>query len=205
MSAPIEFYFDLISPYGYFASTRIEALAARYGRKVDWKPVLLGITVMKIMGMKPLMEVPLKKDYLAHDKPRMAKILDVPFREHGLKGVNSIAAMRSFLWLKAQDPVLAVQFARRIYDRLWVRSLDITPVAAVLEEAAVLGVDTVTLSAALETEPVKQALKDAVDAAVAKGVFGTPYFIIDGEPVWGVDRLWMLEKWLKDGRWEAVP
>ena len=36
---PIEFYFDPISPYGYLATTKIEGLAARYGREVDWKLV----------------------------------------------------------------------------------------------------------------------------------------------------------------------
>ncbi len=200
-SAPIEFYFDLISPYGYFASTQIEALAARHGRTVDWKPVLLGITVMKIMGMKPLMETPLKKDYIAHDKPRMAQILGVPFREHGLSGHSSITAMRAFVWLKARDRTLAVNFARRIYARLWVRGLDITSTEAVVEEAGALGVDGAELRAALDSAELKQALKAAVDEAVAKGVFGTPYFIVDGEPIFGVDRLWMLEQWLKDGRW----
>ena len=65
----IEFYFDLISPHGYLASTRIEAIAARYARAVDWKPVLLGITVMKVMGLPPLPQTPLKKDYVARDVP----------------------------------------------------------------------------------------------------------------------------------------
>ena len=48
---------------------------------------------------------------------------------------------------------------------------------------------------------MKNALKDAVDQAVALGVFGVPFFIVDGEPIWGVDRLWMLEQWLRDGSW----
>jgi 2-hydroxychromene-2-carboxylate isomerase len=42
MTAPIDFYFDFSSPYGYLASQKIDALAAKYGRAVDWRPVLLG-------------------------------------------------------------------------------------------------------------------------------------------------------------------
>ncbi len=129
--APIEFYFDFISPFGYLASTQIEALAARYGREVDWKPVLLGITVMKVMGLPPLMQIPLKKDYLQRDKPRMAKLLGVPFRDHGLEGVNSLAASRAFLWLNTQDAALAKRFAQRIYAALWVEGRDITPAETV--------------------------------------------------------------------------
>jgi 2-hydroxychromene-2-carboxylate isomerase len=202
---PIEFYFDLISPYGYFASTRIEALASKYGRSVDWKPVLLGVTVMKIMGLRPLMQTPLKRDYLRHDKPRMARLLGVPFREHSLADVNSLAALRAFLWLKARDPALAVRFAKRIYARLWTESQDITDAMVVVEEAAKLGADGQALAAELESAGAKQSLKDAVDAAVAKGVFGVPTFIVDGESIWGVDRLWMLEHWLRHGTWSPMP
>jgi 2-hydroxychromene-2-carboxylate isomerase len=49
---------------------------------------------------------------------------------------------------------------------------------------------------------MKAALKSAVEAAIAKGVFGVPTFIVDGEMIWGVDRLWMLEHWLRHGDWE---
>jgi 2-hydroxychromene-2-carboxylate isomerase len=48
---PIRFYFDFISPFAYLGSVAIERLAARLGREVEWRPVLLGITVLKIMGM----------------------------------------------------------------------------------------------------------------------------------------------------------
>ena len=199
--APIEFYFDPISPYGYLASTQIEALAARYGREIDWKPVLLGITVMKIMGLPPLMQTPLKKDYVRRDKDRMAKLLGVPMVQHAVEGVNSLAASRAFLWLKAKDPLLAVRFAHRIYERLWVLGLDITPAEAVADVAAALGVERAALLAAIDSAQMKDALKGAVAAAVAKGVFGVPTFIVDGEPIWGVDRLWMLEHWLAHGDW----
>ena len=199
--APIEFYFDLISPFGYLASTQIEALAARYGRSVDWKPVLLGITVLKVMGLPPLTQTPLKKDYIRHDAPRMAQLLGVPFRPHGLTQVNSLAASRAFLWLKARDADLAVRLAKRVYARLWVRGEDITSADSVCDEGEALGVDRGALLAAIESQEMKTGLKEAVDAAIAKGVFGVPLFIVDGEPIWGVDRLWMLEHWLKHARW----
>ena len=201
---PIEFYFDFVSPFGYLGSTQIEAVAARHGREVDWRPVLIGVTVLKIMGMKPLTETPLKKDYLRHDAPRMARLLGVPFRFHDRKGGNSLAASRAYLWLKARDPGLAKRFAQGVYARLWVEGRDITAAQSVAEVAAPLGVERNELLAAIESPQARQALHDAVDAAVAKGVFGVPTFIVDGEPIWGSDRLWMLEHWLKHGSWNAV-
>ena len=37
--------------------------------------------------------------------------------------------------------------------------------------------------------------------AIDAGVFGSPFYIIDGEPFWGADRLWMIRRWLKSGGW----
>jgi len=205
MSAPIEFYFDFISPYGYLGAAQIEALAARHGRTVDWKPFLLGVTVLKVMGLKPLMETPLKADYIRHDKPRLASLLGVPMTQPDMKGVTSVRAERAFLSLKQRDPELAKRFARRVFERLWQRGKDITAMEAVLEEATALGVDGAALRADIESPAGKARLEAAVQEAVDKGVFGAPFFIADGEPFWGSDRLWMLEHWLTHGNWSSQP
>ena len=42
MSHPIEFFFDLVSPYSYLASEKIEELAQRNNRELIWKPFLRG-------------------------------------------------------------------------------------------------------------------------------------------------------------------
>ena len=39
-------------------------------------------------------------------------------------------------------------------------------------------------------------LKAVNDEAIALGVFGAPYFIVDGEPFWGNDRRAQIEQWL---------
>ena len=202
---PVEFYFDFISPYAYLGSSQIDALAERYGRQVDWRPVLIGVTILKIMGMKPLLQTPLKGDYLYRDAPRVARLLGVPFRHHGLKGVNSLATSRAYLWLKSRDAELARRYARAVFRTLWVESRDITSAEIAADLGETLGVPRAELVSAIESDEAKQLLKTAVDAAVAKGVFGVPYFIADGEPIWGGDRLWMLEHWLARGSWDPAP
>jgi 2-hydroxychromene-2-carboxylate isomerase len=39
------------------------------------------------------------------------------------------------------------------------------------------------------------------DEAVAKNVFGSPFFIADGEPFWGWDRMPMMRQWIENGGW----
>ncbi len=204
-AAPIDFYFDFISPYGYLAAARIEEIGARYGRPVKWRPFLLGVTVLQVMGIKPLMETPLKSDYLVIDRPRMAKLLGVPLTVPDLDGVNGVAASRAFYWLAGRDEARAKALARRLLERLWAEGRDITDPAVVADEAAALDVSRETIEAALADPRVKDLLRSAVDAAVARKAFGSPFFIVDDQPVWGVDRLWMVEHWLRHGSWERTP
>lgn len=204
-TSPIAFYFDPISPYGYLASTQIETLAARHGRQVDWRPVLLSVTVLQVMGLKPVPATPLKADYSRLDKHRMARLLGVPICELRHPDVSPIRALRAFLWLKRHDSARAALFARAICARLWAKGEDISTTEAVLEEAAPLGVDTEALGQGMQSPGIKAALREEVDHAVAQGVFGVPFFIVDGQPLWGVDRLWMLEHWLEHGSWDPPP
>ena len=178
----IEFYFDPISPFAYLGSIQIERLAARLNRQVEWKPVLIGVTILKVMGLKPLPETPLKGPYLRHDAVRLAEYFDVPFRYHGLTGINSLAALRAFVLLKERDAGLAKLLAQKVFSRLWVRGLNMTETDDIADEAKDLGVDVPMLLRDIETDYAKDALKRQVDAAIQAGVFGVPYFVVDGEP-----------------------
>lgn len=198
---PIEFYFDPVSPFAYLGSVEIERMAVRLGRKVEWRPVLIGITILKVMGLKPLPDTPLKGAYLRRDAVRLAEYFDVPFRYHGLSGLNSLAALRAFAMINERDPLLAKSLAQRIFGRLWVRGQNITAASDVTEEAKALGIDTSLLAREMETEYAKDLLKRQVDTAIEVGVFGVPYFIVDGEPIWGVDRMWMVEHWSTRHSW----
>ena len=200
MAAPIDFYFDFSSPYGYIAAKQVDGLAARHGREVAWRPMLLG-PVFKVVGTQPLVEQPLKGDYSRHDFPRMARFHKVPFTLPSKFPVGTVAASRAFYWLHDRDPKLAKRFAHAIFDAFYTRGRDVSDPAVALAIAQETGADRAALEGALADPVVKERLKTEVDAAIAKGVFGSPYFIVDGEPFWGVDRLPMLEEWLRTGGW----
>lgn len=201
-AAPIGFYFDLQSPFAYLGSVLIERMAAKHGRVVDWRPVLIGVTVLRVMGMKPVTSYPLKGPYLDMDLRRLARLHDIPFTHNRIEGVVSLNAMRAFCWLKQRDAELAVRFAQRMFARLRIEGLDITAAETVADEVAQLGGDRDAALAALSDQAVKDALRRAVDDAMAAGVFGVPTFLVDGELIWGSDRMWMLEYWLTHHSWD---
>jgi 2-hydroxychromene-2-carboxylate isomerase len=71
----------------------------------------------------------------------------------------------------------------------------------VMALAAEAGVDTAALAGQLLGEAIKERVKTEVDNAMKAGVFGSPHFIVDGEPFWGVDRIPVMEEWIRTGGW----
>ncbi len=200
MAEPIEFYFDFSSPYGYLAAQRIDEIGARHGRDVAWKPFLLGAT-FKETGLKPLVEIPLKGDYAKHDLQRSARLLGVPIREPKHFPFMSVAASRAVYWLMDRDASLAKRLAKRLYDTAFGEGRDISSAEAVIAVAEEIGIDREQLGAALQNPAVKERLRAEVEAGKAKGVFGSPYIIVDGEAFWGSDRLDQVDRWLETGGW----
>ena len=198
MAAPIDFYFDFSSPYGYLASRRIDALAAKYGRKVAWRPMLLGVA-FKATGGAPLPSIPIKGVYAMRDFLRSARFHGIPYHQPTIFPVSTISAVRAFYWLHDRDPAKAIELAKALYNAYFVGDLDISKPENVAQVAAKFGVKAEELAAAINDPAVKERTKKEVDAAVAQGVFGSPYVIVDGEPFWGMDRLDQVERWLAKG------
>ncbi len=199
MSDPIDFWFDFSSPYGYLMSERIDDLAARFGRKVRWHPILLGV-VFKATGSAPLtLQNPAKAAYSLLDFARSARFMGIPYRHPTRFPLATQSAARAYYWLHGQDCALARCFAHAAFRALYVDDRDISDPDVVLEIAANLGADRSSLEAALQSQEIKDRLKDEVDKALAIGVFGSPHVMIDGEPFFGADRLPQIEKWLETG------
>lgn len=195
MANPIDFYFDFSSPYGYIAAEKIDALAEQHGRGVNWRPMLLG-AVFKMNGMQPLVGIPMKGSYAKHDIARSARLLGVKIKMPSKFPINTVAPCRVFYWLNASDAALARQFAQAAYRAYFAEDRDISSAEVIANIAAKLGVDKAAVLQALDDPAVKERTKTEVDAAIERGVFGSPYIVIDGEPFWGADRLEQVERWL---------
>ncbi|HKU47746.1 MAG TPA: 2-hydroxychromene-2-carboxylate isomerase [Burkholderiales bacterium] len=189
MKPPIDFYFDFSSPYGYLASHMIEKLAGKYGRAVKWRPMLLG-AAFKTTGAAPLPTIPLKGDYAKRDFLRSARFYNVPFRLPDPFPISTVAACRAF-YGSPEDK--QVPLAKALYKAYFADGVNVGEAEHVLRVAAGVG-----CKPDLNDQAVKDKTRTEVDAAIAKGVFGSPYIVVDGEPFWGVDRFDQLERWLNE-------
>lgn len=200
MAAAIEFYFDFSSPYGYLAAQRIGEVAEEYDREVLWKPFLVG-AVFKTTGAKPALDIPMKGDYARLDLARSARLYDTPFVLPEVFPFMSVAACRACYWLNESDPEGAQTLILALYDTAFGEGQSIGEPAEVAAVAEELGHDADEVLAALQEPRIKDLLRREVEAAIAKGVFGSPYMIVDDEPFWGFDRLDDLALWLEMGGW----
>ncbi len=197
---PIDFYFEFSSPFGYIASELVEGFEQRVGRPVTWRPFLLG-PVFKLTGQPPLIEIPLKGEYSRRDFARSARLHKVAYVHPEKFPIGTVAALRAFYWLHDIDPAKARALAHALYRAYFANGRDIGLAPTVLAVASEVGVDAAALATALEDPAVKDRAKREVDAAIATGVFGSPFLIVDGEPFWGVDRMEMAEEWNRSGGW----
>lgn len=190
----VEFFFDYTCPYAYLASTQIEALCARNGAALVWRPMLLGGLFRSIGTATNLAATlhPAKARMLLADQRRWADLWGV---ELGVPRPGGYA--RSVEALRA---TLAVTDERRsrvihaLYYAHWVTHRDIGDRAvlrAVLDEA---GVDGASVLAKIDDEPIKEQLRANTDEAASRGAFGAPAIFYEGQLYFGQDRLSMLEE-----------
>ena len=201
MAGAIDFYFDFSSPYGYLAAEMIEDMGKRCGRTVNWHPMLLGV-VFKSTGGQPLTMAPMKGPYSELDMRRSAAFYGVPFTMPSVFPIATQNPARAVLWMQQNHPAHAKQFTLDLFRAFFRSNRDISKLDVVGDVAASLGYNATDVIAGTQSDDIKNQLKANVETAITRGVFGSPFFIVDNEQFWGADRLPMLERWLTQGAWK---
>jgi 2-hydroxychromene-2-carboxylate isomerase len=199
MNSPIHFYFDFSSPYSYIANEWLDALAARHGRSVRRHAMLLGAT-FQAAELKSPVSYPLKGEYSVRDFDRSARFEGVPCSLPKVFPIPTQNAARIFWWLaETRGEEAAAAWARAGLRAVFVQGVVLNDVEALKALAAENGIAPDEAEAVWNDPVWKARLKRANDEAVAAGVFGAPFFRIDGEPFWGNDRQLQIERWLAHG------
>jgi 2-hydroxychromene-2-carboxylate isomerase len=150
----------------------------------------------------------LKREYSLRDFERSARFAGVPLKMPEKFPIATQNAARVFWWLndnvsdseaEGDGPARAVAWARHCLRALFARGVDLSDNAALRALCAEFGIDGAQAEAAWNDPQRKARLKAVNDAAIAAGVFGAPFFVIDGEPFWGNDRRAQIERWLDKG------
>ncbi|HEY2746558.1 MAG TPA: 2-hydroxychromene-2-carboxylate isomerase [Polyangia bacterium] len=191
----ITFYYDVVCPFAYLASTQIEAVAARAQAEIEWVPVLLG-GIFRAIGQAdvPAAAMPTAKQHLnLLDMKRYAAYYGVPFSLHPRHPLRSLAAMRL---LHTVEGEARIALTKTLYHAHFVENRDISDKAVLADYGDITRI---------ESDDIKGALRAATDRAVLDGAFGVPSFVIEQAGrrflFWGQDRLFLVEKAL--GGWQV--
>lgn len=195
MGKTLEFIFDFASPNAYLVWDLLPPLVDRTGAHLLVTPCLLGGIFRATNNQAPMVRFSETPARLNYEMLEMRRFIAA----HGLGRftmnphfpVNTLLVMRGAI--VAQQDGRFDAFARAVLAAMWEDGrpmADPETVAAVLDAA---GFDGKALLERTQDQAVKDRLVANTEAAVARGVFGIPSFIVDGELYFGKERLAQVE------------
>jgi 2-hydroxychromene-2-carboxylate isomerase len=179
-SSSVDWYFDFVSPYAYIALHRLPRAPIHY------KPVLLA-GLLNHWGQKGPAEIPAKRRWTYRWCAWWAKELGIPFRFPAEHPFNPLHHLRLALACDCRPEAV-----KRIFDSLWMSGENASDPARFAALCRELGVEPARLG------EKKEQLKTNTEEAAARGVFGVPSFVVDGEVFWGADSVAFLQSFLAD-------
>lgn len=187
---PIQFFFELASPYSYLASKRLDQLNLEIERPVDWHPVDIEVIWSAFGVLEAYSAVRnVKRKYIAQDSQRCARAIGVPLTKPATSARDTKLAKLAYWGLYSHDRELAVRFLRGAWHAHFGDGRPIGSSQDLAEAAAGLGLRREAIDAAAQSSEAYRAQDASNAAAIALGCFGVPWFAVDGEVFFGHDSL----------------
>ena len=196
MSKLVDYYLTPQSPYVYMGHARFSDIAARHGAQVNLKPCDLG-KVFSVSGGLPLAQRPPQRQaYRLVELRRWSAFLNIPLNlEPTFFPVSGDAASKLIIAAQlAHGTARAMALTGAIGAAVWAQQRNIADAATLAQIADETGLDGAGLLKASEAQSVQAAYAQNTQDAISAGVFGAPWYVFDGEPFWGQDRLDFLDR-----------
>ena len=196
MSRTVEIFFDFLSPPSYLAWTQVPGILERTGASAVWRPMFT-IGLHQLTENRSPVMVPNKARWIAGDLQRYARRYGVTLNPnpHGI--INILPADRAAALAEKEGAV--EQLMATAYPAMWVDGRDLSDPKVLGEVIAAAGLDAARYLAAIETDEVKNLLKQNTREAADRGAFGAPTFFVGDEMFFGQDRLDFVEEALAGG------
>ncbi len=206
-SAMIEFIFDFGSPNAYLAYRALPPILERTGARLVINPCLLGGIFKATGNLAPAIAfAPIKGKFeyeMLELRRFVAKHRFEKFRLNPHFPVNTLMLMRGLV--AAQEAGASAAYLEMGLAGMWEEGLKLDDKEVLARRIDSAGLDSASLMAAAQSDPVKQKLADNTAAAVGRGVFGIPTFFVGGEMFFGKDRLGQVEEAVEATRADAGP
>ena len=194
MTKTVDYHYSLVSPWSYLGGPRLDRIAAAAGATVNFKPINLG-TVFPATGGLPLPKrAPERQAYRMAELKRWRDHLGVPLNlePRHFPAPDALAARTVVAARRAGAD--AGRLTNAIMRAVWAEERNIADAETLRAIAGENGIDGDATLAEAETQAVADEYAADTDEAIARGVFGAPTYIYEGELYWGQDRLDFLER-----------
>lgn len=185
--ARIDYFFSILSPFTYLAGDRLERVAAKHGAEITYRPADLMKVFAETGGVPVPKRHPSRQEYRLQDLRRLS-------RRSGMR-INLQPAHWPTDAFPGSAAIIATQLyggnagavAQSLLAACWAEDKDVADPKVVAEALAMEGLDAATL--AVELSRARRIFEENTEAALKNGVFGSPFYVVDGERFWGQDRL----------------
>ena len=193
---------DFGIPNAYLAHKVLPEIEARTGAKFDYVPVLLGGIFKLTNNMPPMIAFGDVKGKMAYEMKETERFI----RRHNITTfkfnpnfpVNTLALMRMATAAKEMNTLMP--YVEAAFHHMWEAPKKMDDPAVIRTALLESSLDAAALIAAAQTPEIKQTLMEATEAAVARGVFGSPSFFVGEELFFGKDRLGEVEDEIRAAR-----
>ena len=195
MAKVVDYYFTPVSPYAYLGHDRFCAIAAKHGATVNPMPMDIG-KIFPVSGGLPLgKRAPQRQAYRLVELKRWPELLGMPFSVQPKFGASGPDLSSRWIVAALDDSAkAALDLAGAVMRGRWAEERDIADPATLAQFAKSTGLDAERLAARAETPEVAARYEGFTQKAIEAQVFGAPWFVVDGEPFWGQDRLDFLDR-----------
>ena len=185
MIKSLEFYFDFISPYSFLAYKKLISLNNTNKIKVIYKPLLLG-GLHKLGGITAPAFNKRKMKNMKNDCELIAKKNDIKFKWNDKFPINSLYLMRGYLTMENE---FKDKFFEVCFDAYWKDNVDISSEINIKNILKVCDLDNNTFFENIQSQKIKDELRELTNLAFEKDIFGAPTFVVNNKIFWGQDRL----------------
>ncbi|WEF31613.1 2-hydroxychromene-2-carboxylate isomerase [Pseudoduganella chitinolytica] len=196
MSKRCVYYFASHSPWAYLGHERFVALCRQHGVAIDLRPLDLGKVFATSGGLPLAKRAPQRQAYRLTELARWSAYLGVPLNPQPTYfPVSPEAAAKLIVAARLGHGVeQGLALTGAIMRGLWAEDRNIGDDATLAAIANDCGLDGAQLLKAAQTASVQAEYDRNTDEGMAASVFGSPWYVYEGESFWGQDRLDFLER-----------
>ena len=196
MSKVCQYFFATHSPWTYLGHERFVALARQNNVQIEVRPFDLG-KVFGVSGGLPLAKrAPQRQAYRLVELARWSEFLGVPMNvQPKFFPVSPELSSKLVLATRLAHGVdKSLELAGAVMRGLWAEEKNIGDEETLVQIANSCGLDGRMLIKSAETASVQAEFDRNTEDATAANVFGSPWYVLDGDSFWGQDRLDFLER-----------